>query len=320
MDKQKAKKLYKQMLLIRRFEEKCVELYSNQDIRGFMHLYNGEEAIAVGVMDALNEDDSVVATYREHGQALARGLSANCIMAEMFGKEQGCSMGRGGSMHLFDKETNFYGGNAIVGGGLPIAAGMAMADKMQDRNFVTVCMFGDGAVAEGEFHEALNLAALWNLPVLFVCENNQYGMGTALEFSESQTNISKKAQSYNIEAMQIDGMDITEVLNAAHYAVDKIRTTGKPLFIEALTYRFRAHSMFDAELYRTKDEVEKWKEKDPLLIFENELKEKSIWESINKDEIEKEVADIIDEAIEYANSGTLEPVENLSKFVYSKEI
>ncbi len=317
MDIDKAKKLYKQMLLIRRFEEKCVELYSNQNIRGFMHLYNGEEAVAVGIMDPLLKEDSVIATYREHGQALSKGVSANSIMAEMFGKEQGCSMGRGGSMHLFDKDTNFYGGNAIVAGGLPLAVGMAMANKMQGNSSVTVCIFGDGAVAEGEFHESLNLAALWKLPILFVCENNKYGMGTALELSESQTDISKKAQSYNIEAMQIDGMDITEVSNASHYAVDKIRTTGLPVFIEALTYRFRAHSMFDAELYRSKEEVSSWKKKDPLLIFEKELKQKNLWDMMEIEKMEIEISKTIEEAVEFAQNGTFEPVENLEKFVYS---
>lgn len=319
MDQQKAKELYYQMLLIRRFEQKCVELYSNQEIRGFMHLYNGEEAVAVGIIDALNQEDAIVATYREHGQALAKGVSPNSIMAEMFGKVEGCSMGRGGSMHLFDKECNFYGGNAIVAGGLPIAVGMAMADKMQGRNTVTVCMFGDGAVAEGEFHESLNLAALWDLPVLFVCENNRYGMGTALEISESQTDISKKAESYNMESMQIDGMSIGEVYNAAHYAVDKIRTTGSPLFIEALTYRFRAHSMFDAELYRSKEEVEEWKAKDPIISFEEELKTKGYWSAIDQDAMEEEIASIIDEAVTFAQDGTLEPISDLSRFVYSEE-
>jgi len=320
MDIKKAKKFYEQMLLIRRFEEKCVELYSNQDIRGFMHLYNGEEAIAVGIMDALDSNDAVIATYREHGQALARGISANSIMAEMFGKEQGCSMGRGGSMHLFDKATNFYGGNAIVGGGLPIAVGMALANKMQKKNNIVVCIFGDGAVAEGEFHESLNLASLWNLPVLFVCENNQYGMGTALELSQSQTNISKKAQSYNIKSMQVDGMDVEEVNNAVNYAVEKIKLTNSPVFIECLTYRFRAHSMFDAQLYRSKEEVAEWKKKDPLVLFENRLKQNNLWEQIDSNDMEQKIEKIINDSIEFANNAPLEPVENLEKFVYAKEL
>ena len=314
-----AKEYYRQMLLIRRFEEKCVELYSNQKIRGFMHLYNGEEAVAVGIINALEIDDAVVATYREHGQALIKGISAKSIMAEMYGKEQGCSKGRGGSMHLFDKETRFYGGNAIVAGGLPLAVGMALADKMQKKNRITLCMFGDGAVAEGEFHESLNLAALWELPILFVCENNLYGMGTALEISESQTNIAKKASSYKIEAVQVDGMDVIDVSHAAKDAVKKIRSNGKPVFIECLTYRFRAHSMFDAELYRSKEEVKSWREKDPLLLFQNTLEEMELWDQIDTDTLEEEIAGIIDEAVEFAEDGTFEPLENIDKFVYSSQ-
>lgn len=318
MDQNKVKKLYEQMLFIRRFEQKCAELYSNQHISGFMHLYNGEEAVSVGLMDNLEKKDSVIGTYREHGQALARGISPKSILAEMFGKEQGCSRGRGGSMHLFDKDTNFYGGNAIVGAGLPLAVGMAMADKMQGRDNITVCIFGDGAVAEGEFHESLNLAALWELPILFVCENNRYGMGTALEYAESVTNISAKAESYGIESLQVDGMDVVEVDNASLYAVEKVRSSGKPVFIEALTYRFRAHSMFDAELYRTKEEVNQWKEKDPLIIFENKLKKEGMWDIIDKEELEKNIEQSIEEAVEFASNGTLEPLEDLYKFVYSE--
>ncbi|MDP2079281.1 MAG: thiamine pyrophosphate-dependent enzyme, partial [Sulfuricurvum sp.] len=195
-----ANKFYRQMLLIRRFEEKCVEMYSKEKIRGFLHLYIGEEAVAVGVMNALTSDDAIFATYREHGQALARGVPPNKIMAEMFGKVQGCSRGRGGSMHLFDAKTRFYGGSAIVSGGLPLAVGMALSDQMMKRDRVTVCFFGDGAVAEGEFHESLNLASLWKLPILFICENNLYAMGTALKFTESETNISLKAASYRIDS------------------------------------------------------------------------------------------------------------------------
>ena len=198
------------MLLIRRFEEKCIELYSSQKIRGFLHLYIGEEAIAVGVMHALSAEDAVISTYREHGHALARGISAKSIMAEMYGKVEGCARGRGGSMHLFDAKSRFYGGIAIVGGGLPLAVGMALADKMMKRDRVTVCFFGDGAVAEGEFHESLNLASLWQLPVLFICENNYYAMGTALEFSESEVNLFKKAASYRINSFQVDGMDVKQ--------------------------------------------------------------------------------------------------------------
>lgn len=318
LDLTKAREFYFQMLLIRRFEERCVELYSNQKIRGFLHLYNGEEAIAVGLMNMLSVEDAVFATYREHGHALARGISAKSIMAEMFGKVEGCSRGRGGSMHLFDAKTRFYGGSAIVAGALPLAVGMALADKMMKRNRVTVCVFGDGAVAEGEFHESLNLAALWQLPVLFVCENNRYAMGTALKFTESETEIYKKAAAYKINSKQIDGMDVIDVAKAAKRAVEDIKDGSGPMFLECLTYRFRAHSMFDAELYREKIEVEEWKKKDPLIVFENKLNEMGLWSEIDIKEIEQEIKTTIDEAVEFAENGTLEPLEDLEKFVYSE--
>ncbi len=315
-----AREFYRQMLLIRRFEEKCVELYSNQKIRGFLHLYIGEEAIAVGIMHALNPEDTVLATYREHGHALARGISAKSIMAETYGKMEGCSRGRGGSMHLFDAATRFYGGSAIVGGGLPLAVGMAMADKMMKRNQVTVCFFGDGAVAEGEFHESLNLAALWQLPILFVCENNRYGMGTALEISESEINIAKKSAAYKINSKQVDGMSVIDVAEAGKEAVENIRAAKGPQFLECLTYRFRAHSMFDAELYREKSEVQEWKKKDPLLMLQNKLEAIGLWSKINIKELEDEIEVIINEAVEFAENGTLEPISDLEKFVYSAEV
>lgn len=313
------KKYYTQMFLIRRFEEKCVELYAQEYIRGFLHLYIGEEAVAVGVMDALGEEDAVFATYREHGHALARGVPVNAIMAEMFGKIEGCSRGRGGSMHLFDAKTRFYGGSAIVGGGLPLAVGMALSDKMQKKERVTVCFFGDGAVAEGEFHESLNLAALWKLPILFVCENNLYGMGTALGISESETNLAKKASCYKIDSSQVDGMKVLDVAKAAHEAVKKIKKEGSPVFLECLTYRFRAHSMFDAELYRDKSEVEKWKKRDPITLFEKELKKTNLFDEIDSASIEKEVESMINEAVSFAQNAALEPVEEMEKFVYKEE-
>ena len=314
MDLTLANEFYRKMLLIRRFEEKCVELYSKEKIRGFLHLYIGEEAIAVGLMHALSPEDAVFATYREHGQALARGIDPKKIMAEMYGKVEGCSRGRGGSMHLFDAETRFYGGSAIVAGGLPLAVGMALSDKMMNRNRVTVCIFGDGAVAEGEFHESLNLAALWHLPVLFVCENNLYAMGTALKFTESETNISLKAASYRIHSQQVDGMDVEEVSKSVQQAVSEIRLGNGPMFIECLTYRFRAHSMFDAELYRDKAEVEEWKKKDPLILLHQR------WKDINIKKYETEITDIIDEAVTFAENGTLESIEDLEKFLYSDEV
>ncbi|PNV83570.1 MAG: pyruvate dehydrogenase (acetyl-transferring) E1 component subunit alpha [Sulfurimonas sp.] len=316
---QLLKKYYKQMLFVRRFEEKCVELYAQEHIRGFLHLYIGQEAIAVGVMDALTPDDSVLTTYRDHGQALVRGVSPNAVMAELYGKLEGCSRGRGGSMHLFDAATRFYGGSAIVGAGLPLAVGIALADKMKKQNNVTVCFFGDGAVAEGEFHESLNLAALWNLPILFVCENNLYGMGTALELSESQTDLVKKAASYKITSSKVDGMRVLDVAKAAKAAVAEIKKGNGPFFLECLAYRFRGHSMFDDELYRDKKEVDEWKKKDPITLFTNELKKMKALEELDLQEIEEEVSSIIDEAVLFAQNGTLEPIEDLKKFIYATE-
>src|SRR5690348_8629239 len=238
IEREHALFLLKEMLRIRRLEEKCVELYTASKIRGFVHLYIGEEAVAVGAMQAFQPEDNIVATYREHGHALARGVSAESIMAEMYGKAEGCSRGRGGSMHLFDAATRFYGGNAIVGGGLPLAVGLALAEKMAKRRGVVACFFGEGAVAEGEFHESLNLAELWRLPVLFVCENNLYAMGTRLERSESQPDIHVKAQSYNVPAEVVDGMDVVAVEAAARRAVGAIREAQGPMLLECRTYRF----------------------------------------------------------------------------------
>jgi len=305
------------MVRIRRFEEKCVELYSATKIRGFMHLYNGEEAVATGVIQHLLAGDAVVATYREHGQALARGVSAGAIMAEMYGKQEGCARGRGGSMHLFDATTRFYGGNAIVGGGLPLAVGLALADKMQNRKQVTVCFFGEGAVAEGEFHESLNLAALWQLPVLFVCENNLYAMGTALRFTESFTEIAKKGDSYNVLNAAVDGMDVLAVSEAAEKAVATVRK-GLPYLLECRTYRFRPHSMFDAELYRSKEEVAEWKKRDPITLLFAQMKIAAVLDDADYEAIEAEVAKEIDEAVGFAEAGTWEPVSDLARFVHSE--
>lgn len=309
--------LLRTMILIRRFEEKCAELYSGGKIRGFLHLYIGEEANAAGLGKALTADDALVATYREHGHALARGVPARKIMAEMYGKVEGCSRGRGGSMHLFDSEHRLYGGNAIVAGGLPLAVGLALADKMQDRRRVTVCCFGEGAAAEGEFHESLNLAALWQLPVLFLCENNLYAMGTALERSESEPDIHRHAQSYGIQAEAIDGMDVVAVEVALNGALERVRQTGKPYFVESHTYRYRAHSMFDAELYRDKAEVEEWKKKDPIEKFASWLKSAGLVHDADVAAIEKSVADEIADAIDFAEAGHWEPVEELTRDVYT---
>ncbi|HRY10765.1 MAG TPA: pyruvate dehydrogenase (acetyl-transferring) E1 component subunit alpha [Candidatus Nanopelagicales bacterium] len=307
--------LLRSMLRVRRFEERCVELYSQTKIRGFLHVYIGEEAVATGVMSVLEPDDAVVATYREHGHGLLKGMTARKVMAEMYGKVTGCSRGRGGSMHLFDKENGFYGGNAIVGGGFPTAIGLALADKMLDRDRVTVCFFGEGAMAEGEWHESMNLAQLWNLPVLFVCENNLYAMGTALSRSESETNLAIKASAYEMPAWTVDGMDVLAVADAARRAVDAIRAGGGPHFLEARTYRFRAHSMFDPELYRDKEEVLKWRERDPIDLLRNALDlDDQTWQ-----QMEDEIAAEVEDAVTFAEESPDEDVADLMLFVYSPD-
>ena len=305
----------KMMIRIRRFEEKCAELYTQEKIRGFLHLYVGEEAIATGVMPALNTDDAVVATYREHGHALARGVPMNAVMAEMYGKQEGCSRGRGGSMHLFHEPTRFYGGNAIVGGGLPIAVGLALADKMRGHQRVTACFFGEGAAAEGEFHESLNLAALWKLPILFICENNLYAMGTALARSESETDIHTKAASYKLPSESVDGMNVVDVEAAANRAVAAIRADQGPYFLEYRTYRFRAHSMFDAQLYRETNEIKAWEAKGPIVRFQDWAVTAGLIHTADVEAIEQEVSGEIAEAVAFAEAGTWEPVEELTRDV-----
>ena len=312
-----GRKLLKQMLLIRRFEERAAKEYSSEKIRGFLHLYVGEEAIAVGILHFLSSEDYLLTTYREHGHALARGISSKAVMAEMFGKLEGCSKGRGGSMHLFDATLNFFGGNAIVGGHLPLAVGMALASKKLKRQNITCCFFGEGAAAEGEFYESLNLAVLWQVPVLFVCENNLYAMGTNIKFTHSIPELEKKGMAFGIESVTVDGMDLIKVMEAAEKAVQFIRNTGKPYFLVCDTYRFRAHSMFDAELYREKSEVEKWKKRDPIPNFRKYLVKESLISEQELSEIEREVTEEIDQAVAFAENGTWEEVSNLTRFVYS---
>ncbi len=315
-----AHELLESMLMIRRFEERCVELYSASKIRGFLHLYIGEEAIAAGAFRALTAADGVVSTYREHGHALARGIDAGKIMAELYGRMEGCSGGRGGSMHIFDARARFYGGNAIVGGGLPVAVGLALADKMRGLERVTACFFGEGAVAEGEFHESLNLAALWNLPVVFFCENNLYAMGTRLERSESETDIHAKAAAYGVVSEVVDGMDVLDVLGAAQKAVDAARAGGGPRFLELRTYRFRAHSMFDPELYRDKAEVEEWKQHGPITRFMEVMRTQQLITDSEMEAIETRVAGKVQTAVEFAEGGTWEPAATLGNHVYGQRV
>src|SRR5688500_14376566 len=312
-----ARDLLRAMPRIRRFEEKSAELYTQGRIHGFLHLYIGEEAVAVGALNALTPDDNIVSTYREHGHALARGIPARAVMAEMYGMAAGCCRGRGGSMHLFDAARRFYGGHAIVGGGLPVAAGLALADRMQKRPRVTVCIFGDGAVAEGEFHETLNLAALWKLPVLFLCENNLYAMGTHLSRHQANTDIAAKAQGYGMLGAVVDGMDVLAVERATLRAVEAVRDGEGPRLLEARTYRFRAHSMYHGELYRSKEEVEQWKQRDPISTFIARLRNEELVDDEALASIEADVAAEVAEAVAYAESAPLEPVEDLLKDVYS---
>jgi pyruvate dehydrogenase E1 component alpha subunit len=300
------------MVRIRRLEERCAQLYGEQKIRGFLHLYIGEEAVAAGVMPNLQAQDNVIATYREHGHALLRGVAMNAIMAEMYGKQEGCSRGHGGSMHLFDRATRFFGGNAIVGGGLPLAVGLALADLTVPREgCVTVCFFGEGAVAEGAFHESLNLAALWRVPVLFVCENNLYAMGTALSRSQASIDLKAKAAALGIPTAHINGMNVLAVHDAARQAIAQVRTQGTPFFLELHTYRFRAHSMFDAELYRDKQEVARWKKHGPIHTFTDRLKAAGMMDEADFEAIDREALSEVDAAVQFAEAGSWEPTERL---------
>ena len=310
--------LLREMLRIRQFEDHCAELYGAGHIRGFLHLCDGEEAIAVGVMEALGPDDAVLSTYREHGHALARGIAMKPLMAELYGKRSGCSGGRGGSMHVFDAATRFYGGNAIVGGGLPLAVGLALAEQMRGTRNLAACFFGEGAVAEGEFHESMNLAALWKLPVLFLCENNLYAMGTALTRSESQTDIQAKAAGYAVRAAAVDGMDVFAVEAAVREAADAARGGGGPALLEFRTYRFRAHSMFDAQLYRDKAEVEAWRARGPIIRLTTQLKAAGL---MTEDDFQRLLAEAdaeVESAVEFASAAEWEPVADLARHVYAE--
>ncbi|SDG39401.1 pyruvate dehydrogenase E1 component alpha subunit [Pseudomonas benzenivorans] len=312
-----ALRLLHDMLRIRRMEERAAELYGAGKIRGFLHLYIGEEAVAVGALHALAPDDAVIATYREHGHALVQGVPMNAIMAEMYGKREGCSHGRGGSMHLFDARTRFFGGNAIVAGGLPLTVGLALAEHMQGGKRIAACFFGEGAMAEGAFHEALNLAALWQLPVLFCCENNLYAMGTALARSQSQTDLCAKAAAYKVAAQAVDGMDVLAVHQATGAAVEQVRAGQGPYFLEYRTYRFRAHSMFDPELYRDKAEVEQWKARGPIHSYSARLKAEGLLDEAGFLALAAQVEAEVEAAVAYAEAGSLEPLADLCRDVYT---
>ena len=311
-----ARECLTDMIRVRRMEEKCAEMYSAGKIRGFLHLYVGEEAVAAGSLRVLSDDDAVVATYREHAHALLRGIPMTKIMAEMFGKQEGCSGGRGGSMHLFDAGRRFYGGNAIVAAGIPLAAGLAFADKQLGRERISACYFGEGATAEGAFHETMNMAELWQLPVLFCCENNRYAMGTAIDRELSQQDLVAKAAAYRVPGASADGMDVLDCHAAMRRAVEHIRTQGGPYFLEFRTYRFRPHSMFDPELYRDKAEVAQWREEhDPIRTFTERCLAENLFAAEDIARIEAAAAAEVAEAVGYAEAGTLESVDTLTRNV-----
>jgi pyruvate dehydrogenase E1 component alpha subunit len=316
-----ARRLLYDMMLIRRFEEKAAENYALGKIGGFLHLSIGEEAVAAGVTSVLRPDDYAISTYREHGHCLARGSDPRRVMAELFGRRDGLSKGKGGSMHLFDKSRNFLGGHAIVGAHLPLAAGVAFAIKYQGSDQVIVCYFGDGAVAEGEFHEAMNLAALWKLPVVYVCENNRYAMGTSVERALAETEIWKFGRVYNIPCEPVDGMDVLAIREVVGRAVERARADKTPSLIEVRTYRFRGHSMRDpaGAVYRTKEEVEREKLRDPIGLFRERALRDGLVTEADVRTIEKDVNDLVDEAVAFADASPEPPVEWLLTDIFKED-
>lgn len=320
IEPEKLIELFRQMLLIRRFEEKSAEAYSMGKIGGFCHLYIGQEAVAVGAISAIRSDDYVLTSYRDHGQALAKGISADAIMAELFGKATGCSRGKGGSMHLFDREVNFLGGHAIVGGQIPLATGVAFASKYKGTDQVTLCFFGEAAVNQGAFHESLNMAQLWKLPCIYICENNQYGMGTSLSRAMSFQNIAEKACAYELASEFVDGMDVLAVREATARAVARARKDYLPTLLEVRTYRFMGHSMSDPGSYRTRAEIEKYQERDPIKLYSSSLKEEGIIDDARIEEIDKQIKEEVEHAIRFADESPLPAPEELYTDVYATPI
>lgn len=316
-DRQTLVDLLRQMVLIRRFEEKSAESYSLGKIGGFCHLYIGQEAVGVGAISAVRRDDYVITSYREHGQALAKGISADAVMAELFGKSGGCSRGKGGSMHLFDKSVNFLGGHAIVGGQIPLATGVAFASKYKETDQVTLCFFGEAAVNQGAFHESLNLAQLWKLPCIYICENNKYGMGTSLARAMSSQNVAQKAREYDLASEFVDGMDVMAMRRATQRAVERARKESLPTLLEARTYRYMGHSMSDPGNYRTRAEIEKYQERDPIKLFTAALKERKILTDRNLLDMEAEIKEQIEQAVRFAEESPEPDPKELYTNVYA---
>src|SRR6267143_1381570 len=319
-DRETLLKIFHQMLLIRRFEEKCAESYSLGKIGGFCHLYIGQEAVGVGSISAIREDDYVITSYREHGQAIAKGISPEEVMAELYGKSGGCSGGKGGSMHLFDKRANFLGGHAIVGGQIPLATGVAFASKYQETDKVTLCFFGEAAVNQGAFHESLNMAQLWKLPCIYICENNQYGMGTSLARAMSLQNIAEKACAYSMESEFVDGMDVLAMRRATQRAIKRARENYLPTLIEARTYRYMGHSMSDPGNYRTRAEIEKYQERDPIKLFTQSLRETGVLDDKSLKEIEDRVHAEVEHAAMFADESPLPDPKELYTHVYANPL
>lgn len=316
MEKEEYLDLYHQMVLIRRIEEAAALLYQEGKIGGFLHLYIGQEAVSTGLISARLPQDRVITAYRDHGVAINCGVSADMVMAELLGKVTGTSHGKGGSMHMADVHKNFWGGHAIVGAHLPIAAGLALGDQYKGRDGVTICMFGDGATNIGYFHEALNLSKVWNLPVLWVCENNQYGMGTAVDRASAVSEIRQKAEGYCIPNERVDGMDIIKVRQAAERLLAEIRSGKGPYFLEVETYRFSGHSMGDPERYRKQDEVKRWEENDPIGIYDHYLTSNKIAEEAELDQIDQKVAAEVQASIQFAETSPEPEPADLYKHVY----
>jgi pyruvate dehydrogenase E1 component alpha subunit len=310
--------LLQTMMNIRRFEEKTAEMYARGRIKGFLHLYIGQEAVATGAIAALRPDDYIVSHYREHGHALARGVDPKRVMAELYGRETGVTGGRGGSMHLFDVAKSFMGGYAIVAGHLPLACGLALAEQYKGTDRIAVNFFGDGAVNEGEFHESLNLASIWKLPVLFICENNFYGMGTSVRRVSALVEVYQRVAAYGIPAEQVDGMDVLAVNSAVARLTERVRAGDGPAFIEATCYRFRGHSMADAEFYRPKEEVDRWRHLDPIAQFRQKLVAAGDITDADAERMQAEADAIAAEAVRYAEESPQPPIDSLMRHIYKE--
>ncbi len=316
MEKEEYFRMYREMVVIRRLEERSAELYQQGKIGGFLHLYIGQEAVSTGLISARKPQDRVITAYRDHGVAINCGLSAREVMAELLGKATGCSKGKGGSMHLADVTKNFWGGHAIVGAHLPIATGLALGDAYKGEKNVTICMFGDGATNIGFFHEALNMSKIWNLPVLWVCENNQYGMGTAVERASAVSEIIQKAQAYAMPSRRVDGMDVMAMRQAAEEMIEAIRNGAGPMLMEAMTYRFRGHSMGDPERYRKPEEVHRYQENDPIGIFRKYLQENGIATEEELNQLDDEAEAIVEDAVQFAEASPEPQPHELFEHIY----